>query len=175
VFNFPVHRFSKQIYSNLRSKWIDTRRSTSLFFNYVWWVRVRLSSLGTLVNNWPLVPAPDEYIALGRMGISRGNRYSEKTCHNATLSKTNPAWPDLGLNPDRAWNMTRSHVLVLHVKCLLLSYFYLKLRRVDKIKQNSPVWNFINVRSVIRELLHADRRTDSSVEASREVLHHPNL
>jgi hypothetical protein len=28
--------------------------------------------------------------------------YSEKTCPNATLSTTNPTWPDPGLNPDPA-------------------------------------------------------------------------
>jgi hypothetical protein len=27
--------------------------------------------------------------------------YSEKTCPNATLSTTNPMWPDSGSNPDR--------------------------------------------------------------------------
>jgi hypothetical protein len=28
-------------------------------------------------------------------------KYSEKTCHDATLSTTNPTWPDPGLNPGR--------------------------------------------------------------------------
>jgi hypothetical protein len=29
------------------------------------------------------------------------NNYSEKTCPSATLSTTNPTWPDLGSNPGR--------------------------------------------------------------------------
>jgi hypothetical protein len=28
-------------------------------------------------------------------------KYSEKTCHDATLSTTNPTWPDPGLSPGR--------------------------------------------------------------------------
>jgi hypothetical protein len=30
-----------------------------------------------------------------------GTKYSEKTCHSATLSTINPTWPDPGDNPGR--------------------------------------------------------------------------
>jgi hypothetical protein len=55
---------------------------------------------------WPIVPAPDD-----RWGWLWRNwwnddwqgkpKYSEKTCSRATLSTTNPTWPDLGSNPGR--------------------------------------------------------------------------
>jgi hypothetical protein len=54
----------------------------------------------------PIVLAPDD-----RWGWLWSNwwnedwqgkpKYSEKTCPSATLSTTNPTWPDLGSNPDR--------------------------------------------------------------------------
>jgi hypothetical protein len=55
---------------------------------------------------WPIVPAPDD-----RWGWLWSNwwnedwqgipKYSEKNCPSATLSTTNPTWPDLGSNPGR--------------------------------------------------------------------------
>jgi hypothetical protein len=54
---------------------------------------------------WPIVPAP----AWWWLWSSRWNedwqgtlKYSEKTCPSATLSTTNPTWPDLGSNPGRS-------------------------------------------------------------------------
>jgi hypothetical protein len=68
--------------------------------------RVRLSPLGTSATVWPSVPAPDD--RWWWVWNSRWNehwqgkpKYSEKTYPSATLSTTNPTWPDLGLNPDR--------------------------------------------------------------------------
>jgi hypothetical protein len=66
---------------------------------------VRLSPLGTSSTNWPIVPAPDddddddECGAVGGMRIGRGNWSTQRK--PATLSTTNPTWPDLGLNPFR--------------------------------------------------------------------------
>jgi hypothetical protein len=34
-------------------------------------------------------------------GLAGAPKYSEKTCPSATLSTTNPIWPDLGSNPGR--------------------------------------------------------------------------
>jgi hypothetical protein len=55
---------------------------------------------------WPIVPAPDD-----RCGWLWSNwwnedwqgkpKYSEQTCPSATLSTTNPTWPDPGSNPGR--------------------------------------------------------------------------
>jgi hypothetical protein len=33
------------------------------------------------------------------MRIGKRNKYSEKTCHSATLFITNPTWPALGKSP----------------------------------------------------------------------------
>jgi hypothetical protein len=70
------------------------------------WSGVRLSPLGTSATNWPIVPAPDA--RWWCMWSSRWNenwqgkpQYSEKTFPSATLSTTNPTWPDLGSNPGR--------------------------------------------------------------------------
>jgi hypothetical protein len=72
----------------------------------VTWGKVRLSPLGTLATNWPIVPAPDD--RWWWMWSSRWNenwqgkpKYSEKTCPSSTLFTTNPTWPDRGSNPGR--------------------------------------------------------------------------
>jgi hypothetical protein len=64
---------------------------------------VRLSPLGTSATNWPIVPALDDR---WWVWISRWNenwqgkpKCSEKTCPSATLSTTNPTWPELGSDP----------------------------------------------------------------------------
>jgi hypothetical protein len=44
----------------------------------------------------------DECRAVGGKVTGKGKpKYSEKTCPSATLSTTNPAWPDPGCNPGR--------------------------------------------------------------------------
>jgi hypothetical protein len=70
------------------------------------WGVVRMSPLGTSVTNWPIVPAADD--RCWWMWSSRWNEnwqgnpnYSGKTCPCATLSTTNPTWPELGSNPGR--------------------------------------------------------------------------
>jgi hypothetical protein len=72
-------------------------------FLFVSWGGVRLSPLGTSANIWSIVSAPDDRLWVWS---SRWNenwqgkpKYSEKTCPSATLSTTNPIWPDLGSNP----------------------------------------------------------------------------
>jgi hypothetical protein len=77
----------------------------SVSFFLISWSGVRLSPLGTSTTNWPILPAPNDR---WRMWSSRCNenwqrkpKYSEKTCPSATLSNTNPIWPDLGSSPCR--------------------------------------------------------------------------
>jgi hypothetical protein len=64
---------------------------------------VRLSPLGTSATGWPIVPAPDDrwWVCSRRWNEKwQGKpKYSEKTCPSATLSITNPTWPDLSSNP----------------------------------------------------------------------------
>jgi hypothetical protein len=71
---------------------------------YYWWGGTK--STRYCGHLWPIVQAPDD-----RWGWLWSNwwnedwqgkpKYSEKTCPSATLSTTNPTWPDLGSNPGR--------------------------------------------------------------------------
>jgi hypothetical protein len=59
--------------------------------------RAQLGPLSMSATNWPIVPAPGGYEDgdFGGMIIGRGNRRTRtKTCPSATLSTTNPTWPD---------------------------------------------------------------------------------
>jgi hypothetical protein len=77
--------------------------STISVLSIVSWGGERLSPLGTSATDWPIVPAPDyrRWVWSSRWNQkSQGKRkYSEKNCPSATLSTTNPTWPDLGSNP----------------------------------------------------------------------------
>jgi hypothetical protein len=64
----------------------------------------KLGPRGTSATEWPIVPAPGDYDdgEFGWMKIGMGKpKYSEKTYPSATLSTTNPTWPDPGSNPSR--------------------------------------------------------------------------
>jgi hypothetical protein len=78
---------------------------SDMFSFLVSWGGMRLSPPGTSATNWPIVPSTDDGWCVWS---SRWNenwqgkpKYSEKTCTGATLSTTNPTWPDLGSNPGR--------------------------------------------------------------------------
>jgi hypothetical protein len=65
---------------------------------------VTLSPFGTLATIWPIVLAP--YDRWWWVWSNHWNEnwqakqsYSEKTCHSASVSTTNPIWSDLGSNP----------------------------------------------------------------------------
>jgi hypothetical protein len=66
-------------------------------------VESKLGPLGTSAIYWPTVSAPGDC----EDGEFRGMKwqgkpkYSEKTCRGATLSTTNPTWPDPSSNPGR--------------------------------------------------------------------------
>jgi hypothetical protein len=65
------------------------------------WGGVRLSPLGTLATNWPVVPALDDRWWAWNSRLNENwqgkLKYLEKTCTSATLSITNPTWTDLGM------------------------------------------------------------------------------
>jgi hypothetical protein len=69
------------------------------------WGKLRLSPFGMLpLCNWPIVTAPDDVWAWSiwwNENYYSKPKYSEETCHSATLSTTNYTWPDLGSNPGR--------------------------------------------------------------------------
>jgi hypothetical protein len=115
----------------------------SVSFFLVSWDGVRLSPLGTSATNSPTVPAPrDKW--WWWMWSTRWNenwqgklKYSEKICPSATLSTTNPTWPDLGANPgprggktatNRLSYGTAMHVLSLP-DCVLSLFLFLVFRR----------------------------------------------
>jgi hypothetical protein len=96
----------------VRLWWIASELEVGVHSWSIWsyflesWGEARLSPLGTSATNWHIVPALDDR----RWWVwgSRWNenwqgkpKYSEKTCPSATLSTTNPTWPDLGPNPCR--------------------------------------------------------------------------
>jgi hypothetical protein len=67
---------------------------------------VRISPLGSAATTGPFYQPQMIYDgdcgAIGGMKIGKGKaKYSEKTCPSATLSTTNPTWPDPGSNPGR--------------------------------------------------------------------------
>jgi hypothetical protein len=89
---------------------------------------VRLSPLGTSANIWPIVTAPDD--KWWWMWSSRWSdnwqgkpKYSEKTCPSATLSTTNPTWPELGSNPGRRGGKPATNRLS-YGTALALCYMY---------------------------------------------------
>jgi hypothetical protein len=69
------------------------------------WGGVRLSPLGTSATNWPIVPAQDDrwwvWSSRWNENCQEKPKYTEKTYPSATLSTTNPTWPDLGSNRGR--------------------------------------------------------------------------
>jgi hypothetical protein len=65
---------------------------------FSFWGRVRLSPLGTLTTNWPIVPATGDRWWWWLLNCQGKPKYSEKTCTSVTLSTTNPTWRDMGSN-----------------------------------------------------------------------------
>jgi hypothetical protein len=67
--------------------------------------RIQLCCLSAVGHCWPIVPARDDRWWLWSSSWNEDwqgkPKYSEKTCPSATLSTTNPTWPDLGANPGR--------------------------------------------------------------------------
>jgi hypothetical protein len=65
---------------------------------------VQLGPLGTAATHWPIVACPG-WLWWWRIWWNEDwqekPKYSEKTRPSATLSSTNPTWPDAGSNPGR--------------------------------------------------------------------------
>jgi hypothetical protein len=85
-------------------------------FFFVSWDGVRLSPLSTSATIWSNVPSPDDgwWVWSNRWNENwrRENRNTRRK--NATLSLTNPTWPDPGSNPYRTLTVK------CHVHCILL-------------------------------------------------------
>jgi hypothetical protein len=109
---WTLHSCALQFVSNVTEKWYAFRLyiciycdQTLISFNSsqsVPWIGVRMSPLGTSATNWPIVPAPDYrwwmWSSQWNENWQEKPKYSEKTCPIATLSTTNPTWPDPGSN-----------------------------------------------------------------------------
>jgi hypothetical protein len=68
---------------------------------------------------WPIVPAPDDrwwwlWSSWWNEDWQGKPKYSEKTCPSATLSTTNPTWPDLGSNLGRHGGKPATNYAALH-------------------------------------------------------------
>jgi hypothetical protein len=62
---------------------------------------VRLCPRGTSATDWPILSVPDDRWVCSSQWDENCQwkpKYSEKTCRSATLSTTNPTWPDLVSN-----------------------------------------------------------------------------
>jgi hypothetical protein len=76
-----------------------------VFFFLGSWGGVRISPLSTSATIWPTLPDLDDGWWWGWVWSNRRNdwqgkqKYSEKSCPIATLSTTNPTWPDPSSNP----------------------------------------------------------------------------
>jgi hypothetical protein len=107
------------------------------FLFLVSWGGVRLSPLGTsAVTNWPILPVPDDrwWVWSSQWNEYRQGkpRYSEETCPSATLSTTNPTWPDLGSNPGRRGGKPATNRLSYGT-----DYFFL-----DQRPKRNVLWGF---------------------------------
>jgi hypothetical protein len=92
---------------------------------------------------WPIVPAPED-----RGGWLWSNwwnedwqgkpKYSEKTCHSATWSTTNPTWPDPGSNPGRRSGKPAANRLSYSaaLRKYLISYMLLLFCLVSRSMKN---------------------------------------
>jgi hypothetical protein len=75
---------------------------------------------------WPIVPAPDDrwrwlWSNWWNEDWQGKPKYSEKTCPTATLSTTNPTWPDPGSNPGRrGWKPTTNRLSYGAALCFML-------------------------------------------------------
>jgi hypothetical protein len=85
------HKFTKRMLVNIPLTFFN-------FFNFVEW--------GETESTWYVGLYLSYCTSPGWVWSSRWNqnfrgkpKYSEKTCPSATLSTTNPTWPDLGSNP----------------------------------------------------------------------------
>jgi hypothetical protein len=106
--SFLVENKSKILY-NICPQKLNSQHCTSpsnevtkffIYFSH----GVRLSPLGTAATVWSIVPAPcDRWLWRNRWNANWEGKpkYSEKTCPSATLSITNPTWPDPGSNSGR--------------------------------------------------------------------------
>jgi hypothetical protein len=87
-------------------RWLKCVFFFFFFFFLVSWDWVRLSALATSATNWSIVTAPDDrwWVWSSRWNENwQGKpKYLEKTCPSATLSTTNPTYPDPRWNPDTA-------------------------------------------------------------------------
>jgi hypothetical protein len=85
---------------------VEVKRQNCFFFNsHSGGVKSKLGPLGSSATEWPIYCTCPGWLWWWRIWWNEDwhgkPKYSEKTCPKATLSTTNPTWPDPGLNPCR--------------------------------------------------------------------------
>jgi hypothetical protein len=94
---------------------IQTKNFT-FFFNFLRWGETE--STWYVGHYWPYCSSPGLYMMMSVKQLVEWElvgEYSEKTCPNATLSTTNPTWPDLGSNPrGRGGRTSLTYVCIHH-------------------------------------------------------------
>jgi hypothetical protein len=107
----------------------------SFFLSFLGWGETE--STWYVGHYWPTVPVPVDswwvWSCQWNENWQEKPQHSEKTCLSATLSTTNPTWPDLGSNTDhRGGKPATNHLsygtafrIVLHIKLLVKLHFAL--------------------------------------------------
>jgi hypothetical protein len=110
-----------------------------VFFSFSGWGETE--STWYVGHCWPIVRASDDrwwlWSSRWNEDLQGTPKYSEKTCPSATLSTTDPTWPDLGSNPGRrggkpATNrlsygtaMLKGYVCIATLSCFINLYTFL--------------------------------------------------
>jgi hypothetical protein len=125
---------------------------------------LRVSLLYTSATVWPIVPAPDDrwwwaWSSRWNENWQGKPKYPEETCHSATLSTTNPTWPDLGSKPCcRGGNLATN----------CLSYGTARILRLVGIQSNYAFGFLFYTQS-----MHLPKRVSSHVSLySTQILAH---
>jgi hypothetical protein len=71
------------------------------FIRIVGEVESKLGPLGTSATKWPIIPAPGKMENLVEWRLAGETEVLGENLPGATLSTTNPTWPDPGSNPGR--------------------------------------------------------------------------
>jgi hypothetical protein len=141
---FIIHNYA----SRVNQTGLHFQHLVTFFFSFSGW--------GETESTWyvghccPIVPAPDDRWWLWSSWWNEDwqgkQKYSEKSCPSATLSTTNPKWPDLGSNPGHRGGKPAINRLSYGTAILLLS---IKLKNTDRVRKGDiPTFPFTSLISL---------------------------